>query len=65
MHGVTVDIHDIVDKDETVGHIHASAEVFDPKAEAIFAYLQVFSAICVMFAHGAGEGQWDGAFLVM
>ena len=32
-----------------------NAEIFDPKAEAIFAYLQVFSAICVMFAHGAGE----------
>lgn len=33
-----------------------TTQVFDPKAEAIFAYLQVFSAICVMFAHGAGEG---------
>lgn len=35
--------------------------MFDLKAEAVFAYLQVFSAICVMFAHvrekgGRGEG---------
>lgn len=55
LHGVTVDIHEIIQTDETVGRIHGSAEVFDVKAEAIFAYLQVFSAICVMFAHGAAE----------
>lgn len=55
LHGVTVDIHEIIQTDEIVGKIHGSAEVFDVKAEAIFAYLQVFSAICVMFAHGAAE----------
>lgn len=27
MHGVSVDIHEIIHTDETVGHIHASAEV--------------------------------------
>ena len=31
------------------------AEVFDAKTERVFGVLQVFSAICVMFAHGAGE----------
>ena len=35
--------------------------MFDLKAEAVFAYLQVFSAICVMFAHvrekGGGRGE--------
>ena len=31
------------------------AEVFDSKTERVFGVLQVFSAICVMFAHGAGE----------
>ena len=55
LHGVTVDIHKIIQTDATVAHIHGNAEVFDMKAEAIFAYLQVFSAICVMFAHGAAE----------
>jgi solute carrier family 20 (sodium-dependent phosphate transporter) len=33
----------------------AFLQVFDPKAEHAFKYLQVFSAICVVFAHGAGE----------
>ena len=31
------------------------AEVFCSKTERVFGVLQVFSAICVMFAHGAGE----------
>ncbi len=31
---------------------HANAELFDPEAEYAFSYLQVFSAICVIFAHG-------------
>jgi sodium-dependent phosphate transporter len=35
--------------------IHAHAEKFEPKVEYVFSYLQVFSACCVMFAHGAGE----------
>jgi sodium-dependent phosphate transporter len=55
MHGLEVDIHKIVDEDPIVAAIHANAEVFDPKAESVFAYLQVFSAICVIFAHGAAE----------
>jgi solute carrier family 20 (sodium-dependent phosphate transporter) len=29
--------------------------VFDPRAEHVFKYLQVFSACCVVFSHGAGE----------
>ena len=55
MHGVNVDIHAVVEEDPIVGAIHANAEVFDPKAEQVFAYLQVLSAICVIFAHGAAE----------
>jgi phosphate/sulfate permease len=31
------------------------AEVFESRTERVFGVLQVFSAICVMFAHGAGE----------
>ena len=31
------------------------AEVFDAKTERVFGVLQIFTAICVMFAHGAGE----------
>ena len=55
MHGMEVDIHAVVDEDPLVAAIHANAEVFDPRAEAVFSYLQVFSAVCVIFAHGAAE----------
>jgi len=44
--------------------LHDGAEKFDPKTETAFKFLQMFSACCVMFAHGAGEvgymaGAWD------
>ena len=55
MHGLEVNVHSIVEEDELVAAIHANAEVFDEKAETVFAYMQVFSAICVIFSHGAGE----------
>jgi len=53
--GVNEDIHKIIEEDETIAEIHRRAEVFDPRTENVFKYLQVFSAICVIFAHGAGE----------
>lgn len=55
LHGISVDIHDCVASDPVVSSIHARAERFDPKAEYVFSWLQVFSAICVVFAHGANE----------
>lgn len=55
LHGFTVDVHAIVEEDPIVAAMHSSAEVFDPKAEHAFSYLQVFSAICVILSHGAGE----------
>jgi solute carrier family 20 (sodium-dependent phosphate transporter) len=45
----------VIEVDPLVTSIHANAEQFDPEVEVVFSYLQVFSAICVMFAHGAGE----------
>ena len=44
--------------------LHDQAEKFDPRTETAFKFLQIFSACCVMFAHGAGEvgymaGAWD------
>lgn len=54
-HGLDVDIHKIVKTDEKIGQIHEAAERFEPRVEYAFSYLQVFSAICVIFAHGAGE----------
>ncbi len=41
--------------DEKVENIHKRAEQFDPMTEKLFGFLQIFSATCVMFAHGAGE----------
>ncbi|KAL2632062.1 hypothetical protein R1flu_016748 [Riccia fluitans] len=54
-HGLDVDIHQVVKTNEKLAEIHESAEEFEPRVEFAFTYLQVFSAICVIFAHGAGE----------
>jgi sodium-dependent phosphate transporter len=39
----------------TVTNIHDRAEKFDPKIEETFKYLQIFSAICDSFSHGAND----------
>lgn len=53
--GMRTDIHEYVETDQVVKDIHSRCEEFDPITEGVLAYLQVFSAICVMFAHGAAE----------
>ena len=35
--------------------IHTKAEKFDPKTEEVFKYLQIFTAICGSFGHGAND----------
>jgi hypothetical protein len=37
MHGLEVDVHNLVEEDELVAAIHANAEMFDEKAETVFA----------------------------
>lgn len=54
-HSLNVDPHDAVEEDSTVAAIHANAEKFDPKVEAVFRYIQIFTAICDSFAHGAND----------
>ena len=41
-----------IEKDVKLTEMHAAAELFEPRVEYAFSYLQVFSAICVIFAHG-------------
>ena len=40
---------------KTITDIHNNAEKFDVKLEETFKYLQVFSAICGSFSHGAND----------
>jgi len=70
MHGVNQDIHSAIKDDQDAMDIQEGAEQFDPKAEIAFQYLQVFSAICVSFAHGANDvanavGPLAGIFMVV
>lgn len=53
--GLNVDIHSALEKDELVGDIHKKSEKFDPRTEESFKYLQVFTAICDSFGHGAND----------
>ncbi len=41
MRGLEQDVHKIVEEDPIVAAIHKNAEVFDPKTEYAFSYLQV------------------------
>lgn len=38
-----------------VQRLHNEAEKFDPKTEEVFKYLQIFTAICDSFSHGAND----------
>ena len=40
---------------DRVVSLHREAEKFDPKTEEVFKYLQVFTAICDSFSHGAND----------
>lgn len=40
---------------QRVTTLHNDAEKFDPKIEETFKYLQIFSAICDSFSHGAND----------
>ena len=49
------DIHSITVTNERVATIHSNAEKFDEKAEHVFKYIQIFSAVFDSFAHGAND----------
>lgn len=49
------DVHSVVKESEYVSDIHDRAEKFPPRAEEVFKYVQVFTAICDSFSHGAND----------
>ena len=51
----TMDLHATALASPVVADIHDNAEVFDPSAEAVFCYIQVFTAMADSFAHGAND----------
>jgi sodium-dependent phosphate transporter len=55
LYNIRQDIHAPVETDAHTMAVHAHAEVFDPKTEALFRYLQVFSAAAMSFTHGAND----------
>ena len=50
-----IDLDEVIAGDENVLAIHDSAEKFEPKTEELFKSLQVFTAICDSFSHGAND----------
>eukprot|EP00178_Gracilaria_changii_P014785 TRINITY_DN4145_c0_g1_i1.p2 TRINITY_DN4145_c0_g1~~TRINITY_DN4145_c0_g1_i1.p2 ORF type:complete len:419 (-),score=59.75 TRINITY_DN4145_c0_g1_i1:269-1498(-) len=63
------DIHASVKDSEYVSAIHDNAEKFDPRTEEAFKFVQVFTAICDSFSHGANDvanamGPFSGIYLV-
>ena len=48
-------LNTIVTDNNRVNTIHTDAETFDPKTEEFFKSLQVFTAICSSFSHGAND----------
>ncbi|CAM9299458.1 unnamed protein product [Choristocarpus tenellus] len=49
------DIHASVKDSQYVSGIHDNAEKFDPRSEEVFKYVQIFTAICDSFSHGAND----------
>lgn len=49
------DMHSVVEEDAKISEIHDAADDYDPATEEAFKFLQVFTAACDSFAHGAND----------
>ncbi|GMH34654.1 hypothetical protein BSKO_02515 [Bryopsis sp. KO-2023] len=49
------DVHSVIKSDDKVQHVHDNAETFAVETEEAFRFLQVFTAMCDSFAHGAND----------
>lgn len=49
------DPHSVIKSDSVVASIHENYRRFDPKTEAFFKYVQVFTAMVDSFSHGAND----------
>jgi len=52
---INENLDNIVEENENVSNIHSQAEKFDDKTEEYFKSLQIFTAICDSFSHGAND----------
>lgn len=50
-----INLNNIISDDSVVESIHQNAEVFDQNTEYYFRYLQIFTAMCDSFSHGAND----------
>ncbi|GIL54049.1 hypothetical protein Vafri_9601, partial [Volvox africanus] len=55
LRGTQVNVHEAILTDPVAQRMHTYAEVFDPATEDAFKYLQVVTAICDSFSHGAND----------
>jgi len=54
-YSMNVDVKEAVKTDARVSEIHQNTEAFDVRTEEFFKYIQIFTAICDSFAHGAND----------